>query len=85
MKPKTSSEPAFPHVNETKFDGVGAPYHAAKFTGLTKREYFAAKAMQGILKNPYSVGLGVGEKFEAYSEAAFRLADAMLAESEREN
>ena len=83
MKPKTASEPAFPiDVNRAAIATADSP---APFLGLTKREYFAAKAMQGILKNPYSVGLGAGEKFEAYSEAAFRLADAMLAESEREN
>lgn len=49
------------------------------FGGMTLRDYFAAKAMQGILANPnkdYFVGHLVGE--------AYIIADAMLAEREKE-
>lgn len=37
---KNSDQPAFPADSQTQTDG-----------GLTKREYFAAMAMQGILSN----------------------------------
>jgi len=42
--------------------------------GMTLRDYFAAKAMQGLLTHPSS--LGVSEKTVA--DAAYAQADAML-------
>lgn len=36
------NEPAFPCVD----------HHGHKLTGMTLRDYFAAKAMQGLLANP---------------------------------
>jgi hypothetical protein len=44
--------------------------------GMTLRDYFAAKAMQGMLANP---GLMNGGKFhEANFVAAYQIADKML-------
>jgi len=50
--------------------------------GLTKREHFAAMAMQGILSNPRWEGK---DDYLAYQVAssAVRYADALLAELER--
>jgi predicted RNA polymerase sigma factor len=54
--------PAFPHTIEH--------LHEPKTTGMTLRDYFAAKAMQGILFE------GLGERETA--ESAYAMADAMM-------
>jgi hypothetical protein len=43
--------------------------------GMTLRDYFAAKAMHGILTDPRS---DVAGNYEATAEFAYRIADAML-------
>lgn len=63
---KVKNEPAFPVVSPERIDG-----------GITKREYFAAMAMQGMLSYIGSL------HYESISERAFTIADAMLAESEK--
>jgi hypothetical protein len=47
--------------------------------GMTLRDYFAAKAMQGLLsaRNPLVTNIG------GIAEAAYEMADAMLAESNK--
>jgi hypothetical protein len=47
--------------------------------GMTLRDYFAAKAMQAIFTDPYA------EEFyeEKIAEAAYQIADAMLAERDK--
>jgi nitrogenase subunit NifH len=45
-------------------------------TGLTKREYFAAKAMQGIIANKD----GLDIKIERIVESAVDIADALIEE-----
>ena len=64
MSAPNDGGPAFPH---------GRPYDTAH--GLTKREYFAAKALQGLLANPNHDG-----KFSDFAEDAVKHADALLAE-----
>jgi len=49
--------PAFPHEHRV---------------GMTMRDYFAAKVMQGLLTRPRSFDI------EEYSALAYRTADAML-------
>ena len=44
--------------------------------GMTLRDYFAAKAMQAYFTDP-NVGFG-SDVIEAGSQAAYRIADAML-------
>ena len=39
-------------INETEFFEYNLPNKEKKYSGLTKREYFAGLAMQGILFNP---------------------------------
>ena len=42
------------------------------FKGLTKREYFAAMAMQGLCSSE------VKDKVEVFAQASVRLADALI-------
>ena len=60
--------PAFPLFPETQ---VG---HAAAFKGMSMRDYFAAKAMQGLL----TADTGWTMPVETVAELAYDQADAML-------
>ena len=73
--PDKGGEAAFPYCVWNGDD------HAGHINGLTKREYFAAKAMEGMLANPTGkVNYGYKGKHEdAIAEAAVVLADALLA------
>lgn len=55
-------EPAFP-----------TPTHNLKNDGMTLRDYFAAKAMQGLLADSDS-----GLRYEDVPRLAYQLADGML-------
>jgi len=59
---------AFPSL-----DKIG---HLAK--GMTLRDYFAAKAMQGMLINEFD-----SQSVISLSEASYQIADAMLKEREK--
>ena len=66
--------PAFPFEMASDFDGV-------RCKGMTLRDYFAAKAMQGLLANGWcseqrEIAPNMGEREVA--QDAYRLADAML-------
>ena len=67
------NEPAFPGEETVTMGGIpsGHEYHY----GLTKREYFSAKALQGLLANPNNDG-----KRSEYAKDAVNQADALLAE-----
>lgn len=72
-----ANEPAFPFV-EPLIDGG---HHV--FSGLTKREQFAAMAMQGWLAgcgNAYAEFTGPAKYPEKVAEACVKFADALLAE-----
>lgn len=66
---KDNGGPAFPH---TELTSIGEVFH--DHLGASIRDYFAAKAMQGILSNPdrdyYNKDL---------AEGAYEIADAMIA------
>lgn len=64
-----NSEPAFPVFPET---GGG---HAAAFQGMTLRDYFAAKAMQGVIAATEPL-IKIDEQHLAMW--SYRMADAML-------
>ena len=69
MKIKDAAMQAFPFIEPAVDDAVKA-YHP----GITLRDYFAAKAMQGIIASfPTSLPPSV-----TASEAAYQYADAML-------
>ena len=61
------NEPAFPNEG---FNGWGEP-----FQGMTLRDYFAAKAMQGFLASPL---LKTESGADEMARNAYRVADAML-------
>lgn len=63
MSTENSNQPAFPIIGE-------AP-------GLTKREYFAAMFLQGILANSYKES-DSGRWMEISTEHSIKLADTLL-------
>ena len=67
MTKKNDGGPAFPH--HFTQDSVG------DCKGMTLRDYFAAKAMQGMVANPKNVG-------RAGASLAYQMADAMIAARE---
>ena len=71
-----ANDPAFAGITYTEIPGGGARMH--QIGGLTKREYFAAMAMQGLLSDPT---VNAGGKDVAI--AAVSYADALLAELEQ--
>ena len=63
-----NNEPAFPlHNHGTQTLGLHV-------TGMTLRDYFAAKAMQGLLTNPECPLAPLDE----VPQASYKMADAML-------
>lgn len=69
------SEPAFPFVHSP----TGFATDVRHFKGLTKREYFAAQALQAILASGDSSRVS----FEEYATCAVHHADALLATLKR--
>lgn len=62
--------PAFPlHNHGTQTLGM-------HLSGMTLRDYFAAKAMQGLIAQ--SAGTALGSRVEIAAEYAYAAADAML-------
>ena len=53
--------------------------------GMTLRDYFAAKAMQGLLASPKEIPNGQDGTTDYYAMAAYAMADAMIAEREKNN
>lgn len=73
MTHKHNGSPAFPFG---QISGVtGLPVNGFYDPGMSLRDYFAAKAMQGALANPE-----VKETARARSEWAYEIADAMMRE-----
>lgn len=65
-----NNQPAFPNEG---FNGWGEP-----FQGMTLRDYFAAKAMQGLFASNAEHDHEDEHIFDAVAEAAYKQADAML-------
>ena len=73
-----SDMPAMPLTNEQ----IDAIERGGEYFGLTKREHFAAMAMQGILTNKmYEPPRR--NKFKEMAEDAAAMADALLGELEK--
>lgn len=54
-----------------------------EYRGMTLRDYFAAKAMQGVIASTQGIGLEVNEKhIKIVVKKAYMYADAMLKERE---
>ena len=52
--------------------------HRTDMTGMTLRDYFAAKAMQGLIASPRGTPDGSDATDEYYAKCAYLVADAML-------
>ncbi|VBB10660.1 hypothetical protein [Burkholderia stabilis] len=67
--------PAFPSGEEvTEIRADGTRYTYASAPGMSLRDYFAAKAMQGICAHPDTWGLSTPQ----IADRAYLIADAML-------
>ena len=77
---KKTGGPELSVVRVNKSGGPAFPSHASDLgprSGMTLRDYFAAKAMQAILANPdYDENADI-------AEAAYWCADSMLAERDK--
>ena len=70
-----NNPPAFPHVADIlQFDGNSATVKTLTQNGMTLRDYFAAKAMQGICAS----GTSLEWSSDRLAAEAYDLADAML-------
>ena len=78
---KEDGGPAFPNTITSEPDGAGRlfPAHFGE-GGMTLRDYFAAKAMQGIYtqESLFNKFVKTGYSTEAIARAAFEQADAMI-------
>ncbi len=72
MSNPNDNDPAYPVPHFARPDG----HVDYGFSGLTKRELFAARAMQGILANSGCRA----NTYEVYAIDSVRYADALLAE-----
>lgn len=69
---KQTGGPAFPHTVEYKGAGcAGVVPHG----GMTLRDYFAAKAMLGLMASPHMPG---AFNVQPVADKAYMIADAML-------
>jgi len=80
---KNADKSIFPFkVNRTLETGQTVAAVKAYSAGLTKREYFIANAMQGLLSNPEWMKEYKGEKYlmqsEIVAEVAIKTADTIL-------
>lgn len=77
---KHSNPNAFPY-------GYGTDRYERAESGMTLRDYFAAKAMQAMISNPNIVrpdidGSKETEHLAQFSKVAYKYADAMLKQRE---
>lgn len=79
--PKNDGGPAYPVLGMSQRNGQ--EFLAVFNNGMTLREYFAAKAMQSLLISPGQMGNDCRANDERLSCWSFQIADAMLAERER--
>lgn len=77
MKMKKTGGPAFPG----QIDNGTASIQS--FPGMTLRDYFAAKAMQGMLSDINLQELPKEVAQRAYAQRAYQMADAMLIQRDR--
>lgn len=75
--------PAFPH--QAGHDWATCPRCAGEHTrvGMSLRDYFAGQALSGWYTN--SGGLPHTDHLPSYAEHFYQIADAMIAEREKEN
>lgn len=75
--------PAFPRILST-IDHDGEQMHTGN-NGMTLRDYFAAKAMTGLIAGSLSDGSHPGEDFpKMIALISYKLADSMLEERSKD-
>lgn len=77
MSKQNNGGPAFPVSTGDTTVGHQDGIQTWQFPGMTLRDYFAAKAMQGVFTNPIEA-TAQGKGYIA--KHAYAMADAMLAE-----
>ncbi|KKK52493.1 hypothetical protein LCGC14_3104360 [marine sediment metagenome] len=71
---KNADKPAYPYPDMAQFD-----FSLGEMMGLTKREWFAGMAMQGIIIRDKELGAGIiAPRVDLTTTAAYAYADAML-------
>jgi hypothetical protein len=86
-----ANEPAFPETKtDVECDEDGYRHDVYSTGGLSKREYFAAKAMQGLAANPYLLETTVDAAMNKVPVSgveihilAVKMADLTIAELEK--
>ena len=73
---KDNGGPAFPVADPSKFDLPNLDEYYRAAGGMTLRDYFAAKAITGMLASPIQSQSGA----DMYARDAYTIADAMLLE-----
>lgn len=78
--------PVFPQRDKVQvISDDGASWMAVDSPGMSLRDYFAAKAMQALTPICTQDTLARGRPYEEYiAEKSYLMADAMLAERERD-
>ena len=76
--------PAFPGQWYDR-DSNGEVVVRESYQGASLRDYFAAKAMQAVIEGEYHKPLGSMASDENVAITAYQLADAMLAQREKES
>ncbi len=76
-------QPAFPqHLIETRDGAFQCSYDAPDGAGITMRDYFAAKALCGLIASYAVPGVGLPNA-EIAAQHSYEYADAMLKEREK--
>jgi hypothetical protein len=74
MSNTNTGGPAFPHLRRHVSNDTYEPLAEG---GMTLRDYFAAKAMQGLMGRAWGV-MDADELFRTWANSAYTMADAML-------
>lgn len=82
MSERDDNEPAFPY-DVMATDSLGVERTQASYPGMYLRDYFAAKAMEGILAGPCARDGVTVKEWGDVPQYAYEIADAMLDEREK--
>jgi hypothetical protein len=77
-KPHNDGGPAFPAEVGSDGDFIQTGTQSFRVPGMTLRDYFAAKAMQGLIAGSGNNDGAVDYKEDAVVQSAYSVADAML-------
>ena len=72
MSTTDTGGPAFPVSTSNETNGHQDGPNTWQFPGMTLRDYFAAKAMQGMMAGNWNTN------YDDWARHAYRLADAMI-------